>query len=198
MKASVILAHPYAKSFNHAIYETVCNTYLKQGVEVYRHDLYAEGFNPVISELELGKIESSDPLVLKYVRELIDSKFIVFIHPNWWGQPPAILKGYIDRVIRPPHSYEFTPEDNGGGIPIGKFSDKIGIVLNTSNTEEKRENEYFHDPLEYIWKRCVFGFCGIENSYRVMFRVIADSTDNARKRWLSETEQLIQTAMKNI
>jgi len=32
---------------------------------------------------------------------------IVIVHPNWWGQPPAILKGWVDRVIRPGVAYEF-------------------------------------------------------------------------------------------
>ena len=54
MKASVILAHPYSKSFNHAIYHTVCSKLESLNVSVYKHDLYKEQFNPVLTTQELG------------------------------------------------------------------------------------------------------------------------------------------------
>jgi len=196
MKASVILAHPYDKSFNHAIFDAVCSRLGMLGVEVFAHDLYAEKFNPVITCEELGSDRSSDPLVNRYADELIKSDIIFFIHPNWWGQPPAVLKGYIDRVIRPPHAYDFPEGDSGGGLPVGKLKGKTGIVLNTSNTEEDRENNYFHDPLENIWKQCVFAFCGIEKYYRRMFRIIADSSMEERKMWLAEAEIIAEKAVK--
>lgn len=191
MKVSVILAHPYEKSFNHAIYQTVLNACDKAGVQVFAHDLYQDRFDPVLTKDELGKLPTSDNLVGQYSKELLESDVLVFIHPNWWGQPPAILKGYIDRVIRPPHAYDFPEDDSGGGLPIGKLKGKIGIVFNTSNTPEERENTFFHDPLEHIWIKCVFGFCGIDKHYRKMFRVVADSSFEDRKRWLSEVQEVI-------
>lgn len=186
MKASVILAHPYPGSFNHAIYRTVCSELEYMRVEVFKHDLYEEQFDPTLTVEELGSDVSTDMLVNRYAEELMNSDFLFFIHPNWWGQPPAILKGYIDRVIRPPYAYDFPPGDTGGGLPIGKLKGKYGIVFNTSNTEEERENNYFNDPLENIWKQCVFGFCGIEKYYRKMFRIIADSDAEQRKEWLQD------------
>ncbi len=188
MKASIILSHPYSKSFNHAIFNTICSTLEEMRIQYFAHDLYKEQFNPVLTAAELGSDSSDDPLVIQYSRELILSDLLFFIHPNWWGQPPAVLKGYIDRVIRPPHAYDFPAGDTGGGLPVAKLTGKTGIVFNTSNTEELRENEYFGDPLESIWKQCVFGFCGIENYFRRTFRIVSDSTHEIRKQWLSEVE----------
>jgi len=195
MKASVILAHPYPESFNHAIYNEVCSALENLYVEVFKHDLYGENFNPVLTVDELGSDISNDPLVNRYADELIKSDYLFFIHPNWWGQPPAILKGYIDRVIRPPYSYDFPPGVTGGGLPIGKLKGKYGIVLNTSNTEEQRENNYFKDPLENIWKQCVFGFCGIEKYYRKMFRIITDSSFEQREKWLIEVHEIVKMVL---
>jgi NAD(P)H dehydrogenase (quinone) len=196
MKASVILAHPYKLSFNHAIYNAVIDTLNSLEIFTYAHDLYRECFNPVLTEAELGKQPSHDPLVEEYTQELLESDVLIFIHPNWWGQPPAILKGYIDRVIRPPRAYDFPPDDSGGGLPIGKLHGKVGIVFNTSNTGEERETHYFNDPLEYIWKKCIFGFCGITESQRITFRIVADSTLEERAHWLLQVRDMVTDTVK--
>lgn len=191
MIASVIIAHPYDKSFNHAIYNTVRHVLARNNVETFSHDLYKEKFDPVLSREELGKKPTKDRKVRKYTRELLESDLLVFIHPNWWGQPPAILKGYIDRVFRPTHAYEFGENDSGGGIPLGKLGGKIGVVFNTSNTEETRETDYFHDPLQYTWDRCVFGFCGMTATYRRIYRIVSDSTERERANWLEDVEKTL-------
>ncbi len=67
MKASLILAHPYDKSFNHAIYNRVSSKLYELGVEVYKHDLYKEGFDPLLTVSELSKEPSKDILVNQYV-----------------------------------------------------------------------------------------------------------------------------------
>jgi NAD(P)H dehydrogenase (quinone) len=195
MKATVILAHPYAGSLNHALYAATCQKLDSLGVIVYKHDLYADQFDPVLTVEELGTDTSTDRLVNQYAAELVASDYLFFIHPNWWGQPPAILKGYIDRVIRPPYAYDFPPGDTGGGLPIGKLHGKYGIVINTSNTADEREFNYFNDPLEHIWKQCVFGFCGIARYYRKTFRIVADSTFEQRTAWLKEAQAIVDTVI---
>lgn len=192
MKATVLLGHPYEKSFNYGIYTTVIDELKKQKVEVFAHDLYAENFNPVLTKSELGKEKSTDPLVNQYVEELLASDLLIIIHPNWWGQPPAIIKGYVDRVLRPPHAYDFPEGASGGGLPIGKLKGKKLIIFNTSNTSEDREINYFGDPLENIWKQCVAGFCDMTDFQRKMFCIIADSDEEQRKNWLLEVRDDIK------
>jgi NAD(P)H dehydrogenase (quinone) len=191
IKASVIIAHPFASSFNHAIYHTINKTLLEQNVIVYSHDLYAEKFDPVLTVEELGKSPSTDPVVNQYLDELLASDILFFVHPNWWGQPPAILKGYVDRVMRPPYVYDFLPGESGGGLPVGKLAGKNGVVFNTSNTEKSREETVFGDPLESIWINCVFGFCGIDKFSRTLFSVVVDSTLEEREKWLEEVRDTV-------
>ncbi len=187
--ASVILAHPWKESLNHAIYAAVTESLREAGAVVHAHDLYAEGFDPVLTVEELGKKPAEDPLVLRYMREAGESDLLAFVHPNWWGQPPAMLKGYVDRVFRPPLAYDFDPSNPD--LPSrGMFGGKAALVLNTSNTDEERENGYFRDPLEWEWIRCVFGFCGIEKARRKMFRIVSKSTPDERMAWLAEARAL--------
>lgn len=191
MEISVILAHPYPESFNHAIYQTVLETLKDNGHQINAHNLYEEGFNPLLEGLEVVTGETSDPMVLKHRQEITKAQGIIIIHPNWWGQPPAILKGWTDRVLRSGVAYQFEEGDDGSGVPEGLLVAEAAIVFNTSNTPEEREKLIFGDPLERIWRDCVFDFCGIKMFHRKMFRVIASSTLKERQSWLDEVKAVI-------
>lgn len=192
MKVSVILGHPYENSFNTAIARAATETLEENGHTVIFHDLYQEGFNPVIPKEELVSDHTEDALVMQHQREIRDADGIIIIHPNWWGQPPAILKGWVDRVLRENVAYTFPEGDNGGGLPIGLLKAKAGLVFNTSNTPEKRENEVFGDPLQRLWRDCIFDFCGVMVFDRKMFRVIADSSEYDREQWLFQTKEMVK------
>ncbi len=187
---SLILAHPYQKSFNHAIFHQAIQTLEGNGYKVYAHDLYAEHFDPLLSVDEIAT-DNIPKEVKSYCDEILNSDGLVFIHPNWWGQPPAILKGWMDRVMRNGMAYKFEEGDSGGGIQIRLLKGKTGIVFNTSNTAPEREKSVFGDPLEIIWKKCVFEFCGITNYYRRTFSIVADRTEEQRREWLGEVDQIL-------
>ncbi|MHB8842328.1 MAG: NAD(P)H-dependent oxidoreductase [Candidatus Aquicultor sp.] len=191
MKILIVLGHPGKGSFNHAIANTAVEALNDNGHEVMFHDLYEEGFDPILPVSEIPKEAGLDRLVQRHCDELAIADGIIIVHPNWWGQPPAILKGWIDRVIRPGVAYEFTEDDSGEGVPIGLLKAQSVLVFNTSNTPEKREREVFGDPLERIWKDCIFDLCGVGDFYRKMFRVIVTSTEEQRKSWFAEVRQTV-------
>jgi len=191
MKISVILGHPYKNSFNASIAHTVIETLQNNGYKVMFHDLYLENFNPVIPKNELVSDATEDKLVLLHQKEIKEVDGIIIIHPNWWGQPPAILKGWVDRVLRENVAYTFPVGDNGGGLPVGLLKAKTGLIFNTSNTPEEREQNVFGDPLERIWRDCIFDFCGITTYDRIMFRVVADSSYEQRKIWLEKVSEMV-------
>jgi len=184
MKTLVFLAHPKPGSFNHAIAETVCRSLS----EPIFHDLYAERFDPVlpVEELTLANEELPESL-RKYQAEIQEAKGLVFIHPNWWGNPPAILAGWIDRVLKNGFAYRFTEK---GPVPL--LGDKIVQVFSTSNTPREVEVNVNRDPLENFWKTIVFGLCGYESLERRNFESVILSTLEERKAWLSETEAIIR------
>ena len=193
MRISVILAHPDPGSFNHAIAETVYYALKANGYGVSYHDLYKEKFDPRLNLEELSKDAILPALIRKHCDEIAAASGIVIVHPNWWGQPPAILKGWMDRVIRPDVAYKFLEGDTGEGIPKGLLKARAALVFNTSNTETQREKDVFGDPLETIWKNCIFGLCGVTNFHRRMFNVIVTSTEDQRSGWLLDVEKDIHT-----
>jgi NAD(P)H dehydrogenase (quinone) len=191
MKISIILAHPDKKSFNHAIAAATIETLKKNGHEVFFHDLYEENFDPLLMAEEIPRDAALSVEVEKHCNEMSAADGVVIVHPNWWGQPPAILKGWIDRVIRPGVAYEFLEDDKGEGVPCGLLRVKSAIVFNTSNTETEREKNIFGDPLEAIWKNCIFGLCGVKMFYRRMFNIVVISSEEQRKSWLEEVRQAV-------
>jgi NAD(P)H dehydrogenase (quinone) len=191
MNVLVIVGHPNTASFNRGIADTVVSTLRSSGHHVMFHDLYEEGFDPILPKAEFPSKALLDPVLEQHCRELSEADGIVIVHPNWWGQPPAILKGWVDRVVRPKVAYEFEEGDKGEGIPIGLLKAQIAIVFNTANTPEYRETEVFGDPLENLWKTCIFDFCGVKRFYRKMFRVMVTSTPEQRHAWLDEVREIV-------
>ncbi|MDD5419082.1 MAG: NAD(P)H-dependent oxidoreductase [Methanomicrobiaceae archaeon] len=194
MNISVILAHPHKGSLNHAIADAAVRRLEEDGHRVIFHDLYAEGFDPVLPYEEIHRGAPLPPLIARHCGEIAAADGIVVVHPNWWGQPPAILKGWIDRVLRPGVAYRFLEGDMGEGVPDGLLAAKTALVFTTSNTPLEREMAVFGDPLEALWNRCIFPFCGIQDCRRRNFGVVATSTDGERKRWLEEVRDMVHGA----
>lgn len=191
MRILVILAHPDPKSFNHAIARRAIRRLKENKHKIFFHDLYNENFNPILPASELPKDGRIRKTIKKHCDELKRSDGIIIVHPNWWGQPPAILKGWIDRVMRPGVAYEFQDGDKGEGVPIGLLKAKTGIIFNTSNTGKEREENIFLDPLETLWKNCIFYLCGVKSVQRKIFRIIVTSSKEEREQWLNEIDETI-------
>ena len=197
MPISIILAHPWQGSFNHAIAARAQETLRALGHRVSFRDLYLERFDPVMPPEELTD-RPPDPSLVSHFAEVQAADGFVIVHPNWWGQPPAILKGWIDRVLRCGIAYEFPPGCDASGISNGLLKARAAVILNTSNTPPEREEAVFGDPLELLWRRCVFQFCGVDTVVRRMFCTIAGSTAKQRAAWLSEVEAIVSSTFPRV
>ena len=191
MKISIILAHPNPGSFNHAIAGAAAETLRANGHQVLLRDLYQEKFDPCLPAAELGRAPALEPAIREHCDQIAAAEGIIIIHPNWWGTPPAILKGWIDRVLRPEIAYRFVVGDNGEGVPVGLLKARSAVVFNTANTPADREEKIFGDPLELIWKRCVLDLCGVKNVHRKIFAVVVASTPEQRRAWLDEVQATV-------
>ncbi len=197
MKLSLILAHPNTESFNHAMANAALSQLQENGHDVIFHDLYAERFDPLLFQDEFPRDAPLPPEIQRHCEEIASVDGIVIVHPNWWGQPPAILKGWMDRVFRPGVAYDFLDGDKGEGEPVGLLKAKAAIVFNTANTPEQREVEVFGDPLERLWKTCIFDLCGVNTFHRKMFGVMVISTSEQRRGWLREVRDVMDCYFPN-
>ncbi|THB64822.1 MAG: flavodoxin family protein [Desulfovibrio sp.] len=194
MNILTILAHPNPGSFNHALAHAARDALVGAGHTVTLRDLHAEGFDPLLPFEEIPKHGKVDPVVMEHCTELAEAEGVVIVHPNWWGMPPAILTGWVDRVVRPGVAYEFLENDAGDGVPNGLLKAKTALVLNTSDTYPEREREVFGDPLERIWRDCIFDLCGISDFRRHTFTPVVTSTLGERREWLKLAGELAAQA----
>lgn len=156
---SILYAHPYDRSFNHSVLETVKSSLEKQGKKYSVFDLYADGFNPALeaSSLRLySKGETADPLVEKYLNALIASDEFIMIFPIWWGMMPAIVKGFFDKVMLVGKAYRYSEE--GNLIP-----DKINISRTLIFSTSQAPSEYFAPFFKDYFNHNVLETVGMKN-----------------------------------
>lgn len=104
MRVLLVHCHPRADSFNAALRDTVAAALDAAGHTVEMLDLYREGFDPRLSAAERGAYydEASDrPDLAGHIAALRRAEALVFVYPTWWFGPPAMLKGWFDRVWLP-------------------------------------------------------------------------------------------------
>jgi NAD(P)H dehydrogenase (quinone) len=109
--AAVVLAHPCADSYAHALAQRAINGLQIAGHRVDVIDLYAEGFRAAMSEAEWkaypGDKPILDPLVQTSADLVRNVDALIFIYPTWWSGLPAILKGWMERVMVPGVGFTF-------------------------------------------------------------------------------------------
>src|SRR6478609_10447523 len=112
MRAVVVLAHPDPQSFGHAVAEAACAALRASGHDPVLHDLYAEGFRATMSAAEHhayhGEQPVLDPLVRRHVDDVLAAEALVLVYPTWVSTVPAILKGWLERVMVPGVGFEFS------------------------------------------------------------------------------------------
>lgn len=190
-RVMIVFAHPRPDSFSHAMASQVAEVVRDAGSTVDWHDLYAEGFDPVLPGEEmitsgadaLADRPAASPLLRAHRDQVARADALVIAHPNWWGKPPAMMAGWLDRVLVPGVAYEL---DSRTGAPRPLLELRHLLVLNTSDTPPDRERDVFGDPLDLIWRKCVGGYLGEAQIQRCMFGPMADADGAQRQTWLAD------------
>lgn len=191
MKTLIIYAHPNPKSFNHAIADVTAEALRAHGHEIRLRDLYAMNFNPVLSAEDFAAAKQGTVLPDVAVEQdhwrWADS--VVITHPIWWYSRPAILQGYIDRVL----SVDFAYRPLKGGLAEGLLTQKKALVFQTTGTPA---DIYVSGGVEeVIHKQIVDGvleFCGIPDTAIKTFYAVSSASDAGRQAMLDEVKELVE------
>lgn len=113
MRVLVVQAHPRRDSFNHALLEVVVTALARAGHDVESISLYDEGFDPRMTANERIAYDTATPIrsaqVERHAQLVVTAEALVFVYPTWWFGLPAILKGWLERVLVPGVAFVFAP-----------------------------------------------------------------------------------------
>ena len=165
-KVFLVYGHYNEKSFNSAIKDTFIKSAEERGHSVECIDLYKEKFDPVYTG------EKADDVVLDHRKKIDETDLIVLVAPIWNYRMPAILEGWIDKVLAPPWAFRFKQLVGNYGYPIGNLKNKKAVIFCTYGSPRLAITTFFLNlPIRRL-KRGVFHMCGIYNiNYRRYFAV---------------------------
>lgn len=114
MRVLVVHAHPNPESLNRALCDAAVGALRRGGHEVRVLDLYAMGFDPVMSREERAGYHTpgdNEVPVAEHLAHLRWCEALVFVYPTWWFGLPAMLKGWLDRVLVPHVAFTMPTRD---------------------------------------------------------------------------------------
>ncbi|MBQ8839235.1 MAG: NAD(P)H-dependent oxidoreductase [Bacteroidales bacterium] len=199
MNTLIVFNHPYEGSYCNAILEAVRNG-LEQGG--HHHDvihLDNDGFDPVMRGKDLkafamagrlgeAALEEVDPLIMTYKTRLEWAERLVMIFPIWWMTMPAMMKGFIDKVIFPAIAYNM----DGGRLKSRLQSLRSVIVISTMNTPAEIYRNMFGNSLEGSLIKGTFKQIGITDVEWISLNEVKQVTDEQRKAWLDGIEAVFR------
>lgn len=190
----VILCHPDAQSFNAAVARTYCDTVRSLGHEVILRDLYQLSFDPVLKagERPAPNSQSLSNDVAAELEIIRGGEIFVLVYPIWFGSPPAMIKGYVERVLGAGFSHADLRERRTHQLLTGRHLVNITTSGSTSTWLDMRG----------VWRslRDVFdnylakAFSMASNEHLHLESVIEDMAEASAREKLKRVEDLAADA----
>ncbi len=190
MNTLIIFTHPNPNSYNKAILDIVIDGLETTDSNYKIRDLYSLAWDPVLTADDFKKLlagEVSEEVARE--QELVTwADNLIFIFPIWWTGPPAILKGWFDRVF----SLNFAYKKTENGEIVGLLSPKKAIVITTSGEDKQSmEQNCQMDVLELIFRENIFAFCGFQETYHKNLYGVERASQSERQDMLQNVQHFI-------
>jgi NAD(P)H dehydrogenase (quinone) len=185
-KIFLVYGHYNDKSFNASIKDTFTKAALENGHEVDCVDLYKEKFNPVYAG------EDPNNEVIDHRKRIENSDVIALIAPIWNFRMPAIVEGWIDKVLAPPWAFTFKQLVGNYGYPIGNLKNKKAIIFCTYGSPRLAITTFFLNlPIRRL-KRGVFYICGIKKITYKRYFAVPFVSNKKRNLFLEDVKKTAQ------
>lgn len=193
MNYLIIYGHYNPNSFNHALLDILTATLgVEHKIEV--RDLHTLHFNPVLTGADVEALEKGTPPPdIRVEQDLICwADALIFVYPVWWSSMPAIVKGYIDRVLS--FGFAYTVDENG---PRGLLTGKKVYIFNTTGADEETNSEYgVFQSMHNLTDMGIFQFCGMEIAGHNYFTAVPYVTDDERQVMLAKFRSAVERLAK--
>ena len=188
-KILLINGHPDKESFNYALSEAYKKGALKSGAEIKEINIRDLNFNP---NLQFGyrKRTELEPDLLEAQDKLKWADHLVWIYPVWWGSVPAMMKGFLDRVMLP--GFAFNKRENS--LWWDKcFTGKTARIICTLDQPEWYYRLVYRSPSHHAMKKGTLNYIGVKKVRITAIGPIRLSKEEFRAKWLKKVEKLGQT-----
>ncbi len=189
MKALMIFAHPGENSFHHAIMQRAAAACERRGIAVTLRNLYQLNFQPVFRAQDMQRIEAKQvsPDVAEEQQLVRECDLLVMSFPVWWWGPPAILKGWFDRVLTNGFAFRYTEKG-----PVGLLRGKQAALFTTTRESQQEMKADGYDWLitQQVAKG-VLSFVGFDPVIHKNFAEVPYLSAAERERMLQEVEDTI-------
>ena len=182
-KIFIVYGHYNEKSFNAAIRDRFIEIVEKNGHKVDVVDLYKEKFDPVFSG------EEPDETVLDHRNRIEKSDAIVLIAPIWNFRMPAIVEGWIDKVLAPPWAFKFKRLFGNYGYPLGNLKGKKAVVFCTYGSPQFAVRTFFLNMPTKRLRRGVFNICGITDVIYRRYFAVPFVGNKKREKFLKDVQK---------
>lgn len=171
----VVLGHPDPGSFNHEVVERYCKTVREIGHSAVVRDLYELDFDPRLrANRRPGHATGMSADVAHEIGLLREADVLLFVYPIWFGMPPAIIKGYVDRVL----GVALTPSDIRDHQPDSVLAGKwFGTFSSSATTRIWLDEHGQMESIRQAFDRYLMGIFGMRDAGHVHFGAIVDGMD---------------------
>jgi len=183
LKVLIVVGHPRSDSLSQALANAYRDGARRAGAEVQQLELAGLAFDPNVRTRDFADQIVEDDI--RRAQTLIAwADHLVFVYPTWWGTMPALLKGFLDRVLAP--GFAFRETANPGYIPL--LGGKSAELLTTMDTPRWVWRWIYGAPGDRAMARAILGFCGIEVAQIARFGPVRGSSLEHRRAWLAAAE----------
>jgi putative NADPH-quinone reductase len=181
----VILGHPNRDSFCGAIANSYFEGAKASGNEVQLLSVGDLDFDPVL-HMGYSSSQTLEADLAAGQAAITWAQHIVFVYPNWWGTMPAVLKGFIDRVLLPGFAFRYRE-----GTPFWDrlLTGRSAHLIVTMDTPPWYYRLVFRMPGHNEMKRTILDFCGIKPVTITSLGPIKGSTKKKREAWLHQVKE---------
>ena len=187
MKIFLLLAHPDKASFNGQLADVYEKSAIAKGHQVVRQNLGEMRFDPIL-HLGYAKIQELEPDLVTAWDNITRCDHWVIIYPVWWGNVPALFKGFLDRVMLPGKAFKYHQNDpwwdkllKGRSAQLITTSDGPSVFLWL---------KYRNSDLNAL-KQATLWFCGFKPVTHHRIDRLKDRNEEARRKILDKVPQWV-------
>ena len=182
----VVLGHPSNQSFCAALSSAYVNSARAVGHEVQVVELGALKFDPVLHD-GYQQVQPLEPDLLHAQSLIRWAEHLVFVFPIWWGGIPALLKGFLDRILLPGFAFKYR---SSSPFPEQLLKGRSADLLVCMDTPPWYYRWVYRMPGLEQMRRTILGFCGIRPQKTLTFGPIISSNTAQREAWLQRVRRL--------